>query len=182
MRQVWILALLGIIACSFNGCTDGRQARIAAVQAQAEAFFQTYAERADWEQFCSFYRQDMQFEDVALQLKLDSLWQFQRFYNWPDPNFEKLSPEQKHLIIEDMVVDENKVVAKGYFQPFYWYNQPVKPIWGMQATFWLYFDEDLKIEKQIDWIEYDPSVLESVIARVREKGVQKVPDWLDLSR
>ncbi|MEO0337850.1 MAG: nuclear transport factor 2 family protein [Bacteroidota bacterium] len=182
MRQLRLLTLISITMLLLSTCTNTKQARIDAVRVQAEAFFETYAEREDWEKFCSFYSEDMQFEDVLLQLKLDSLWQFQRFYNWPDGNFQKLSPDQEHLIIDEMVVDENTVVARGNFQPFYWYDQPVKPIWGMQATFWLHFDEDLKIDHQIDWIEYDPSVLESVIKRVREKGVQRVPDWLDLER
>jgi hypothetical protein len=66
-------------------------------------------------------------------------------------------------------------VAKGYFNPFIWYGQRVEPIWGMEATFWLFFDENLKIAKQIDWIEYDPQVLESVIERVRTQGVEVPP-------
>ena len=52
----------------------------------------------------------------------------------------------------------------------------------MEFTIWLYFDDDFKIKKQIDWMEYAPTVFESVIERVRENGVEKIPDWLDLSR
>ena len=54
--------------------------------------------------------------------------------------------------------------------------------WGMQIAFWLFFDENLKIKRQIDWVEYAPEVFESVIARVRENGVEEVPAWLDLSK
>jgi hypothetical protein len=44
------------------------------------------------------------------------------------------------------------------------------------------FDEDLKIKKQVDWIEYDPSVLTCVVKRYEEQGIDKTPEWLDLSR
>ncbi len=176
-----VLLLLLISACS-NNQNDNPTARIQAVENQALAYFQTYADRTDWDQFCSYYRDDLHFEDVLLQLKLDSLWQFKRFYNWPDTNFSKLSPEQETLVINTLVCNDSVAVARGYFTPFIWYGQRMEPIWGMEATFWLFFDENLKIYKQIDWIEYDPNVLESVIQRVRTKGVQPIPDWLDLSR
>lgn len=157
-------------------------ARVQAVENQALAYFQTYAERTDWPGFCNYYREDLHFEDIILQLKLDSLWQFQRFYNWPDTNFAKLSPEQETLIINTLVCNDSVAVAKGYFTPYIWYGQRMEPEWGMEATFWLFFDENLKIYKQIDWIEYDPDVLESLIQSVRTKGMQPIPNWLDLSR
>jgi hypothetical protein len=53
---------------------------------------------------------------------------------------------------------------------------------GMETTFWLFFDDDLKIIKQIDWIEYEPAVFESVIQRIRKNGLEKTPDWLDLRK
>lgn len=152
------------------------------VREMALAFFQTYAERQDWDKFCSFYREDLQFKDVMLQLELDSLWKFKRFYNWPDTNFAKLSPEQKHVEIHTMLVQDSVVTAYGHFNPFYWYQQKIEEPWGMEAMFVLHFDQDQKIIRQVDWIEYGPQTLQSVIDRVREKGVQDVPDWLDLSR
>ena len=52
----------------------------------------------------------------------------------------------------------------------------------MEFTIWLYFDDRLKIKKQVDWIEYDSYTLESTIQRCREFGHEKTPEWLDLSR
>ena len=40
------------------------------VELVAKDFFATFAERKDWEKFCSFYREDMEFDDITLQLKL----------------------------------------------------------------------------------------------------------------
>jgi hypothetical protein len=147
-------------------------------------FFQTFAERKDWQKLCSFYREDMVFEDVLLQLHLDSLWQFRRFYNWEDTlgGFKKLTPDQDHLTLESLVVNDSLAVGRGHFNPFYYGGQMMKNKWGMEFTIWLYFDKNQKIIHQIDWIEYDASVLQNVIERCRRQGHQKTPDWLDLSR
>lgn len=154
------------------------------VEEVAKDYFATFAERKNWEKLCAFYREDMVFEDVMLQLKLDSLWQFKRFYKWDAAgnHFQKLTPDQDHITIETLVVNDSVAIGKGWVNPFYYYGNRIEPEWGMQAAFWLYFDENLKIKKQVDWIEYDPAALESVIKRVRENGVDKIPDWLDLSR
>lgn len=150
----------------------------------AQAFFKTFAERTDWEKFCSYYREDMQFEDIILQIKLDSLWQFQRFYKWNDTInvFTKLNPNQEHLTIFSLITDSLTAVARGRFNPFYYNEQLVDPFWGMEFTIWLYFDDQRKIIKQIDWIEYDDFTLENVIRRCRQNGVMLPPEWLDLSR
>ncbi len=154
------------------------------IEQTAKEFFTTFAERSDWEKLCSFYREDMVFEDIMLQLKLDSLWQFKRFYKWDDEgeNFKKLTPEQEHLTLYSLVANDSVAVARGRVNPFYYYGELIDEEWGMEFTIWLYFDENLKIKKQIDWMEYAPDVFESVVERVREHGVEKIPDWLDLSR
>lgn len=33
-----------------------------------------------------------------------------------------------------------------------------------------------------NWMEYDANVLESVIERYRNEGIEKVPGWLELSK
>lgn len=147
----------------------------------ATEYFATFSERKDWKKLLSFYREDMTFEDVLLQLHLDSLWQFERFYNWPDTGFHKLTPEQEHLVIESLVANDSMAVARGHLNPFYYYGELIDVEWGMEFTIWLYFDENFKIKHQVDWFEYDDKVLESVITRVRRDGV-RIPDWLDLSR
>lgn len=152
------------------------------VRETATAYFNTFSERKDWDKLLSFYREDLQFHDIYLHLELDSLWQFERFYNWPDTGFHKLSPEQEHLSIESLVVEDSTAVVRGHLNPFYYYGKLVDSDWGMEFTIWLYFDENLKIKRQVDWFEYDPSVVESVLTRYKTQGVDKIPDWLDLSR
>lgn len=154
------------------------------VRQKAEDFFQTFAERSDWRKFCSFYADDLVFNDIMLQLHLDSLWKFQRFYNWEDSVnvFEKLSPDDEILVVRSLVNDESSAVASGYFKPFYYNGQFFENKWGMEFTIWLYFDKDLKVIRQVDWIEYDDYTLESTIARYRKQGIEKTPDWLNLEK
>lgn len=174
-----------LVACNASVDTSetaGEKVRAQAVKATATEFFKTYAERSDWEKLLSFYRKDLVFEDVLLQLRLDSLWQFERFYDWPDTNFRKLYPGQPSLEVEHLLVDDSTAIAAGYFTPFYWYGQLIEPDWGMQFQMVLHFDDDLRIKKQVDWIEYDDATLESVIKRYREVGVDDPPAWLDLEK
>lgn len=178
----WIFLLFACNASEHDPETEDTNKRVQAVKEKANAFFETYAERSNWEQLLAFYREDMVFEDVMLQLQLDSLWQFERFYDWPDTNFQKLHPEQPSLEVKHLLVDDSTAIAVGYFTPFFWYGQLVEPDWGMQFQMVLHFDEDLRIKKQVDWIEYDDATLENVIKRYREVGVDDPPAWLDLEK
>ncbi|WP_425390748.1 hypothetical protein [Ekhidna sp.] len=171
------------ISCNPNSKNEADD-RAIRVEQTAKDFFETFAERKDWEKFCSFYREDLEFEDITLQLKLDSLWQFKRFYNWDveGDDFRKLTPDQKHLTLYSLVANDSIAVGRGRVNPFYYYDQLIDSEWGMDFTIWLYFDENLKIRKQIDWMEYDAKVLKNVIERVEKNGHEAIPDWLDLSR
>ena len=153
------------------------------VRQLAEDFFQTFADRTDWKKFCSFYREDVVFKDIILQIDLDSLWQLQRFYKWDEEKnrFKKLFPEQEHLDLESLVVDKNMAVARGHLNPFYYDGELIDNDWGMEFTIWLYFDDHLQIVQQIDWFEYDSFTLQSTIERCRKNGFKTVPEWLDLS-
>ncbi len=155
-----------------------------AARDKALEYFETFAERSDWDKFCSFYREDLHFKDITLQLDLDSLWKFKRFYKWDEEEdrFKKMYPEQKHLNLQSLVVEGNTVAGKGHLNPFYYDGALVNTEWGMEFTIWLRFDENLKIIEQIDWMEYDAVTLENTIKRCREKGVESIPDWLDLSK
>lgn len=184
MKTYLYSLLLVVIACSCASSSDPElPTRSRQIEERAQAYFATYAERSDWEHFCSFYREDLHFHDVILQLQLDSLWKFKRFYQWDQEGdrFRKLSPEQQHLQIESLLTDDSTAVARGRVNPFYYDGYLIDSEWGMEFTIWLYFDEDFRIRRQIDWIEYDPSVLESMLERVRKNGHEAMPEWLDLS-
>lgn len=183
--KYWLQVI--IILFMITGCQKVKTANVdefeEAAKSKALEFFETFSERSDWDKFCSFYRDDVHFKDITLQLELDSLWKFKRFYKWDEEGdrFKKLSQEQEHLNLQSLIVNENIVAAKGQINPFYYDNVLVDTDWGMEFTIWLRFDENLKIIEQIDWMEYDPNTLETVIIQYREKGFEKVPEWLGIS-
>ncbi len=168
-----ILILLGIIlySCDSSSARDNASASAqkAKIKQVASEFFATYAERENWEKLLSFYRQDMQFEDVMLQIKIFNKTDFQAFYNWPEGNFQKLSPDQPHLVLQTLAVNDSTAVGRGYFTPFYFRGELYEWRWGSEFTIWLYFDERLKIKRQIDFIEYPDWILEDVIRQYRER-------------
>ena len=89
IEQFLLLQLLIFFAIIFCHCdqpepSSGVHDRKAQVEQVARDFFATFAERKDWEKFCSFYREDLEFDDVTLQIHLDSLWQFKRFDKWDE--------------------------------------------------------------------------------------------------
>ncbi len=184
-RNMLIAAIItiGIFGCQ-NQPAESTSTRSDQIRQVATEYFKTFAQRSDWNKLLSFYREDLAFDDVYLQIHLDSLWQFKRFYKWDEEggNFQKLTPDQEHISIEELLVNDSMAIGKGRVNPFYYYGELVDTEWGMEAMFCLYFDEYLKIKKQVDWIEYDPQVLESVIAHHKENGVGAIPEWLDLSK
>jgi len=182
MKAILPLILIILVLGCNTPIKETKPTRSQKVEQTARKFFDTFADRSDWNKFLSFYSDELEFDDVTLQLHLDSLWKFKRFYNWEDGHFKKLTPDQKHMTVESLIANDSVAVAHGHFNPFYYYNNLIDTEWGMEFTIWLYFDENLKIKKQIDWIEYDSSTLESVIKRCRENGHEAIPDWLDLSK
>jgi len=185
MKNNLLFLLISIIA--FNCKPSIRTPELSrqeAIANKAQDFFNTFSERKDWDKFCSYYREDMVFEDILLQLHLDSLWQLKRFYKWDEEGdrFRKLSPDQEHLTIMSLVVNDSIAVARGRVNPFYYDGNLIDTDWGMEFTIWLFFDESLKIKKQIDWFEYDSFTLENMIQRCRANGFEATPEWLDLSR
>ena len=185
MKNLFLILILitAFLACQKPTKTE-TLSRNQAIKGTTKDYFATFAQRTDWEKLCSFYREDLQFKDVLLQLELDSLWQFKRFYKWDEEGdrFKKLTPDQEHLTVTSLVVNDSIAVASGRVNPFYYDGNLIDTDWGMDFTIWLYFDEELKIKKQIDWFEYDSYTLENMIARCRENGFEATPEWLDLSK
>lgn len=177
-----------LIFITANSCLDiqkpEEKKQEEAVRQVAKAYFKTFAERSNWDAFCSFYRQDVRFKDITLQLELDSLWQLKRFYQWDEEGqrFKKLYAGQPHLNVTSLVVEGKTVACKGRISPYYYDGILVDTDWGMEFTIWLQFDDNLKIKEQIDWMEYDPVTLKNTIQRYQNNSFKTVPDWLDLSK
>jgi len=164
-----IMTLLVFLPACQQTNSGGAVSENSPTRKAAEAFFDTYAQRRNWAKLLYFYREDMVFEDIALQIQIQGKENFKSFYNWEDPNFQKLSEDQAHLVLHDLIVQGNKAVARGYFNPFMWNGELQEWKWGSEFTIWLFFDDNQKIRKQIDFIEYPDAVLEDVIRSFRRQ-------------
>ena len=172
MRTFLKINFFLIIICCLLQCktkdTEFPMARSQKVKMVTKAYFQTFAERKDWEKLLSFYHDDLVFEDVISQKHTRGIEEFKAFYDWPNPGFKKLFPEQRHLEIEHIMVNDSMSVVHGHVNPFYWQGKLFEMEWGGKFTIWLFYDEELKITRQIDWFEYSGDVLISVGKRLLE--------------
>lgn len=151
---VVLLSLWGLAACE-----SAEQEREQLTRETALAYFETYQQREDWDSLLSFYRDDVQFKDANLSYETQGIEAFKEFYNWPDTSFRKIVDEQQHLVLETMMVEDSIVVGSGRLNPFFWNNELQE--WPDSFTIWLYFDKNMKIYKQIDWVRYPAWMIQS---------------------
>ena len=173
MKSAFLLSCLMSCLLLLSTCQPGSReqpgsnARRARVEKTARDFFATYAERQDWEHFLSFYRYDMQFEDVALQIAIFNKEDYKHFQDWPSVSYKPVAPGEPSLVLQELIVSDSTAVGYGYFNPFFLNGQRYDWRWGSQFTTWLFFDDQLKIRRQVDFVEYPDWVLEEVIQQYR---------------
>ena len=156
VRVALVLSLLFCLAA----CEPPEPSREQLTRQTAFAYFETYQQREDWDSLLAFYRDDILFKDANLSYEARGIEAFKNFYNWPDTSFRKIVDDQKHLVLESMLVQDSVVVGRGRLNPFFWNNELQE--WPEDFAIWLYFDKDMKIYRQIDWVRY-PILDDSVV-------------------
>ena len=156
-----LLALIGLlVGCQnseVNEIENGTAGSGQQTQQRVEEYFAVYAERENWSKFLSFYSDGIQFKDEQLKIELDGIDAFKEFYNWEDPRFQKVNPNDQALVIHELVVEENRAVARGSFHPFLWDGSLVE--FPGEFVIWLVFDDAGRIVSQRDFIHYPESLL-----------------------
>ena len=122
-----------------------------------EDYIKTYQERSDWDKMLSFYSDSIVLKDLNFGLEFKGIEAFKGFYDWPNPDFQKLSPDQKSLTVDELVIDGSTAVIRGQFQPFYWKGEQQN--WPGGFSIWLHFDKQQKIDQQLAYIIYPASLL-----------------------
>lgn len=116
----------------------------------AQEYFHSYQQRTDFESFLNFYHADVEFIDILSKVELNSKQQFADFYDWQKGHFDRL--DNKHILrLDNLVVDDDTAVARGVFLPFKYNGKRMGP-WDF--VIWLEFDQQGKIIRQQDWINY----------------------------
>ena len=160
-----LLQLIFLISCQKEVSTEQP------IKDLATTFFEHYAERSDWQGFLDLYSDSVYFQDVIFRMELNGKTAFKTFYNWPDSNFMKHPEYPETLVLEDLAVNDSSAVGRGYFTPFYYGGMLYDDAKNMRFTMWLYFDQQGKIIRHIDFIEYPPSFLKSAAERlINEKS------------
>ena len=122
---------------------------------KVDRFILIYEDRTDFQGFLDLYAEDMILQDMITGFKLEGRDDFADFFNWPDARFEKLN--EKTIIVQNKAVEGNKAVISGYFTSFKWNGKAVE---AMQFTTWLYYNEQGKIKRHVDWINYPNSLID----------------------
>ncbi len=125
------------------------------VDQEVAAYIRLYQERTDFEGFLDLYDENMILEDMIGGYYIEGKEQFAEFFNWPDERFEKRT--DKTIIVTNTIIEDNKASVQGYFTPFSWNGNEVE---AMQFTTLLYFNEERKIIKHVDWINYPNTLID----------------------
>ena len=94
-------------------------------------------------------------EDIINGDRITGKRNVKAFLNWNNTKFKLI--DSVALKLDYLVVEGNRAVAKGHFKPFQWGEAMVE---AMHFTTILYFNEDQKIVRQVDWINYPNSVFD----------------------
>ena len=145
----WIATVtlgLSLMACS---TLPGRTAK---PLAQAELFFDVYAERTDFERFMAFYADDAILEDLIYGHIAQGKSEIRAFLNWNDGKFA-LSNGATAMRVNKLHADGRYVYAQGVFNAFSYSGKPHGP-WRFLIA--LEFNREGQIIRHIDWINYTP--------------------------
>jgi hypothetical protein len=119
-----------------------------------EEYYETFNKRQDFNKFLSFYDEKVILEDIVNGDRVIGRKELTNFFDWNNPNFKSL--DSNSLIIESIIIDNKTSVIKGYFSRFQWGNSEFE---SMHFTTILTFNESKKIVKQVDWINYPPTLV-----------------------
>ncbi|MEX0361811.1 MAG: nuclear transport factor 2 family protein, partial [Allomuricauda sp.] len=117
-------------------------------------FFKVFNKRQDFERFLDFYDDTVVLEDIINGDRIEGKQALRSFFDWSNPDFELL--EESSLVVNEITVDDNRVVVSGYFTPFKWGDTEFE---AMHFTTLLTLNESGKIIKQVDWINYPSNLV-----------------------
>ena len=132
------------------------------VRAWSQAYFDRYAARDDWQGFLDQFDESLVFLDPVANVGLDSRKSFAQFYFWPDPAFSKHPDYPRTLVLEELIVVDNRGVGIGYFTPFNYHGTTFAEDEPMRFAIWLDWNEEGKVIRQTDWIDYPAELVQAM--------------------
>lgn len=143
---VLFLTVSSLISCSSSTVKHIELSKV------AQQYFVIYDQRSNFELFMSFYADHAQLTDMVYGNQLNNKTEIADFLNWQRGNFQTKN-QGDILTITNQIVSNNTVITEGYFHTFSYDNQNLGPWYFIISQ---EFDDNNKIIKQIDWINYTP--------------------------
>lgn len=112
-------------------------------------YYVTYQAHDDFGKFMEFYDDKVVLEDMINGDKIEGKEALRNFFNWSNPDLQQIGND--FMVVEEVIVEGNKAVAKGYFAPFKYGESEFE---AMQFTTILTFNDAGKIVRHVDWINY----------------------------
>jgi hypothetical protein len=148
MCRVLLLPILTIIlsACHQNSNS---------IEETVDNFYQIYAKREKPESLRSFYDERAVLEDIISGVRVEGNLDIMNFFDWNNVNHKM--KDTVALVVVSKVIGDSSATINGYFTSFEWSGT----IYGrMHFTTVLFFSDEHKIIKQVDWINYPNELLD----------------------
>ena len=118
----------------------------------AKLFFDTYAERADYNKMKSFYNDSVDYENVIQNtsiIRLETGYLLNELFSWNDKSL--VYENNKLLKVDEIITNDSMAIVNGQFNSYTYNGFTFAP---MKFTTHLYFDQNHKVKKQVDWFNY----------------------------
>lgn len=143
--KILFLAALAMLASCQNKEKDK-------AEEVAELFFETYANRKDYNKIKSFYNDSIAYENVIQNtstINFETGYLLNNVLSWND---KAIAYEGgKALKVNEIISNDTVVVVNGEFNSYTYNGFQFLP---MRFTTHLYLDKNYKIVKQVDWFNY----------------------------
>ncbi len=141
-----VVGVLTLVGCSFFDNSPK------VISLTVQSYFDTYRQRSDFDGFMDFYADDVVMQDIVYGNELTGKNEVKAFFDWSRGQFDLLDGKDI-LTITRQTLESQTVVTEGYFHRFRFNDQTLGP-WRFVMIHEL--DDDSKIIKQVDWINYTP--------------------------
>lgn len=118
----------------------------------AKLFFDTYAERADYNKMKSFYNDSVDYENVIQNtsiIRFETGYLLNELFSWNDKSL--VYENNKLLKVDEIITNDSMAIVNGQFNSYTYNGFTFAP---MKFTTHLYFDQNHKVKKQVDWFNY----------------------------
>ena len=143
------LFLIAVAALTQISCQNNEKDKAEEV---AQLFFETYADRKDFNKIKSFYNDSIEYENVIQNtstLKFETSYLLNNVLSWNDKSIAYEGG--KALKVNEIISKDSMVVVNGEFNSYTYNGFQFLP---MRFTTYLYLDKNHKIVKQVDWFNY----------------------------